>query len=329
MGRLADAMDALLEASVVGSFTKIGAGARRALDHWKELPSLDGRVVVITGGTSGLGLSATRTLAALGATVEVVARNRPKAEAMRAAILADHPRAHVGVREGDTGHLADMRRVAAEILADHARVDVLIHNAGALDDVRTVSPEGIETTVASQVVGPFVLSVRLLPALERAAREAGRDPRILWVSSGGMYSEPLDVARLEMPERGYDGIVAYARAKRAQVTLTETMAEALAGRGIRVHAMHPGWAETPGVARSLPTFRRVMAPLLRTAEEGADTLVWLAASDDARIAERGRFWLDRRPRPIHRLARTKESDTREARSALVRWLEDKSGETLG
>jgi NAD(P)-dependent dehydrogenase (short-subunit alcohol dehydrogenase family) len=141
-----------------------------------------------------------------------------------------------------------------------------------------------------------------------------------------MYSEPLDVDRLEMPEAGYDGVVAYARAKRAQVTLAELMAERLAPRKVVVHSMHPGWAETPGVARSLPTFRKVMSPLLRTAEDGADTLVWLASDDGEPLAKSGLFWLDRRPRGLHRLGRTEKSDTESERRELVTWLEEKSGE---
>ncbi len=331
MGKLADAVDALLEASVVGSFTRLGSAARRSLDHWDEadkaaLPSLEGRVMVITGASSGLGLATARSLAARGATIEMVVRNAEKAENARLAIVRQFPSASLHVRQGDTGHLADMRRVADELLAAHAGIDVLIHNAGALDDVRTESPEGIETTVASQVVGPFVLGSRLLPALERKAETTGRSSRIMWVSSGGMYSEPLDVDRLEMPEAHYDGVVAYARAKRAQVTLTELMAERLAPHKIVVHSMHPGWAETPGVARSLPTFRKVMSPLLRTAEDGADTLVWLASDDGAPLAKSGLFWLDRRPRTLHRLGRTKKSDTESERRELVAWLEEKSGE---
>ena len=330
MGKLADAVDSLLEASVVGSFTRFGSAARRSLDHWDEgtLPSLEGRVMVITGATSGLGLSAAKSLAARGAKVEMVARNPEKAERARRAILEELPGAHIEIRDGDTGHLADMRRVAEELTRAHSAIDVLIHNAGSLDDTRSESPEGLETTIASQLVGPFVLTSRLLPALEQSARTTGRSSRVLWVSSGGMYSEPLDVARLEMPARGYDGVVAYARAKRAQVTLTELMAETLAPRGIVVHSMHPGWAETPGVARSLPTFRKVMGPFLRTAKDGADTLVWLASNDGEPLDQNGRFWLDRRPRELHRLGRTKKSDTPREREELVKWLESRSGETL-
>lgn len=332
MGKLADAVDSLLEASVVGSFTRLGSAVRRSLDHWDAADdatptSLAGRVMVITGSSSGLGLATARALAARGATIEMVVRNAEKAEKARLGIVREFPEARLEVRQGDTGHLADMRRVADELLAAHVGIDVLIHNAGSLDDVRGVSPEGIETTVASQVVGPFVLGSRLVPALERQAHATGRSSRIVWVSSGGMYSEPLDVDRLEMPEAGYDGVVAYARAKRAQVTLTELMAERLASRKIVVQAMHPGWAETPGVARSLPTFRKVMSPLLRTAEDGADTLVWLASDDGPPLAKSGLFWLDRRPRELHRLGRTKKSDTESERRDLVKWLEEKSGES--
>ena len=114
----------------------------------------------------------------------------------------------------------------------------------------------------------------LVPALA-----AGAPSRVLWVSSGGMYSEPLSVDQLEMSASDYDGTTAYARAKRAQVTLAELWATRLAAKGISVHSMHPGWADTPGVARSLPRFRRVVGPLLRTPADGVDTLVWLAVED--------------------------------------------------
>ena len=165
-----------------------------------------------------------------------------------------------------------------------------------------------------------LLTELLLPALCAAAPS-----RVLWVSSGGMYSEPLSVGELEMGPDDYDGVTAYARAKRAQVTLTELYADRLLPRGVVVHAMHPGWADTPGVARSLPMFRRMMGPLLRTPADGADTLVWLAANDDEVLADSGLFWLDRRPRPIHRLGRTSRSDTPEERARLLKWVNEKAG----
>jgi NAD(P)-dependent dehydrogenase (short-subunit alcohol dehydrogenase family) len=127
-----------------------------------------------------------------------------------------------------------------------------------------------------------------------------------------------------MPPHEYNGTKAYARAKRAQVTLAEMWADRLRADGVSVHAMHPGWADTPGVRRSLPGFRRVMGPLLRTPEEGADTLVWLAADDGRPVETTGRFWLDRRPRDIHRLARTRRSDTPDERRRLWDWCVEHS-----
>lgn len=319
---VADGVDALLEWSVVGSFTRVGSALRRRLDHWAPVDGrrLAGRVVVMTGATSGLGLEAARAFARMGATVEIIARNAAKAEATCAQLVQQTGNSKVGFVVADTGDLAALGRAAKDLARRHPAIHVLIHNAGALDDVRRTSPQGIELTVASQVVGPFLLTGLLLPALK-----AGAPSRVLWVSSGGMYSEPLSVERLEMSADDYDGTTAYARAKRAQVTLAELWAQRLAADRISVQAMHPGWADTPGVARSLPTFRRLVGPLLRTPADGADTLVWLAVDDGAPLEVSGGFWLDRRPRPLHRLASTRRSDTPEERERLWRWAVKKSG----
>jgi NAD(P)-dependent dehydrogenase (short-subunit alcohol dehydrogenase family) len=165
-------------------------------------------------------------------------------------------------------------------------------------------------TVAAQVVGPFLLTARLLPLLRTAA-----PGRVLTMSSGGMYTAPLAVDGLQMSDADYGGSEQYARAKRAQVTLQEMWAERVDPAEVVFHALHPGWADTPGVASSLPTFHRVMGPLLRTPDQGADTLVWLAA-DDAATRSSGGFWLDRRERAIHKLATTRRSDTAERRMRL-------------
>jgi NAD(P)-dependent dehydrogenase (short-subunit alcohol dehydrogenase family) len=109
-----------------------------------------------------------------------------------------------------------------------------------------------------------------------------------------------------MTARGYRGVTAYARAKRAQVALSREWARRLAGTGVAFHAMHPGWVDTPGIAAALPGFHRVMLPLLRTPGEGADTVVWLATAGPARLGS-GRFWHDRRPRAEYRLPWTHEA----------------------
>jgi dehydrogenase/reductase SDR family member 12 len=90
----------------------------------------------------------------------------------------------------------------------------------------------------------------------------------------------------------------YARTKREQLVISEMWARRLEGSGVVVHAMHPGWVDTPGVRRSMPLFRRLTRPVLRTPAEGADTIAWLAGSPRARLST-GLFWHDRRPRPTH------------------------------
>ena len=144
------------------------------------------------------------------------------------------------------------------------------------------------------------------------------------MSSGGMYTAKLTVSGLQMSGRDYKGAEQYARAKRAQVALNEEWAARFGHAGIHFHALHPGWADTPGVDVSLPTFSKMMRPLLRTAEQGADTLVWLAA-DDAALASNGLFWLDRRPRSTHKLPSTRTSDTLERRDRLWTWVANTAG----
>ena len=318
---LADAADAALEATIAPSFSRIGPVVRSRLDHWGDTASrLDGRVVVVTGATSGLGLAASRTLLARGAQVEIVARSPDKAAAIAEQLREAVPGAALGITIADTADLDRLHDAAAELRSRHTRIDVLVHNAGALNASYVAAPSGLEQTVASQVVGPFLFSALLCDRLESAA-----PGRILWVTSGGMYTEPLRVDGLSMRPEDYRGSVAYARAKRAQVTLAEMMAARVVPSSLVVHSMHPGWALTPGVERSLPVFRKVMGPLLRTVDEGADTIVWLASDGGAPIDQTGRLWLDRRVRTAHRRAATRAADTAEERARLWEWVSEAAG----
>lgn len=225
----------------------------------------------------------------------------------------------IQVHRADMGELGDVRRVCEELLAQGRPLHGLVHNAGALDDVYQRSSEGIEKTAATHVVGPWLMTELLRPALERAGHS-----RVLWVSSGGMYAEPLRVDALEMSPEGYDGVIAYARAKRAQVTLSELLAEELKGAGVLVHAMHPGWVDTPGVERSLPRFRALLRPLLRSPAEGTDTIIYLPTAPEGEVGTGG-FWLDRARRPLHRLGKTRRSDTPEERARLLAWVRGRAG----
>ncbi|MEZ5341461.1 MAG: SDR family NAD(P)-dependent oxidoreductase [Acidimicrobiales bacterium] len=313
---VAGVVDALLEAPVVTSFTNIGYGVRRRLGHWQGLDAYDltGQVIVVTGATSGLGRAAAEHVARCGATVVVVGRQSARNQVVVDEIAASTKNAAISQIAADLGEPDEVRALAATLLADHDRLDVLVHNAGALARKRTESSSGIESTVASQVVGPFLLTTLLVDRL--AAGETGR---VITMSSGGMYAAPLSVSQLQMTAEKYNGTEQYARAKRAQVTLNEMWAERYPAANIRFHAMHPGWADTPGVDASLPTFSKIMGPFLRTPAQGVDTLVWLAADDEA-LSTNGCFWLDRRQRSLHKVFTTRRSDTPARRERLWDWV---------
>ena len=299
-GGFTDLIDEVLEATVVLSFTNVGAAARRRLFHWDEPGSLAGRTVAITGANSGLGLAAARAMAGRGASVWMLVRDEAKGEAARDEVIAATGNDDVSVLLADLGDLASVRDVAAELRANVSSLDVLVHNAGALYDTRRESTDGIELTLQVHVVAPFLLTAELVEPLAAAGG------RIITVASGGMYTQPLTLDDLQSAH-DYKGTTAYARAKRAQVLLTEEWAERLAPRGITVHAMHPGWADTPGVTASLPGFAKVTGPFLRSPDDGADTVVWLAAAPEGADTT-GRFWLDRRPRATHKVPWTRSGD---------------------
>ena len=296
----ASRLDDLLDRTVVGSFTNIGHAVRQV--GWQVgLPSMNGKTVVVTGATSGLGRAAAERLARMGAAVRLVGRSEPKLEIARSEISAATGNDDLDIYVADFSSNEQIRDLAAAVLAGEPSIDVLINNAGALITERRETAEGIELTLATNLLSHFLLTNLLIPRLEASA-----PARIINVSSGGMYTQRVRVRDLQSTRGEYKGSIAYARAKRGQVILTELWAEQLAGRGVVVHAMHPGWADTPGVEESLPLFRKVVGPFLRTPEQGADTIVWLAASDEAAETS-GKFWLDRRPRPTHRLKSTVEA----------------------
>lgn len=319
---LAALVDAVVEAPVVPSFTRFGFDVRSRVGHWRQLAdyNLRGRTVLLTGATSGLGLAAAEQLARCGAEVILLGRDPDKTARVRDVIASRTGNTTLRTAVADMGDLDAVRAVADSLLTDGSPVHAVLHNAGTLSATRGTSAQGTEATVAAQVVGPFLLTALLLPLLRTSA-----PARVLTMSSGGMYVAPLTVDELEMTGAAYRGSEQYARAKRAQVTLNEMWSHHVPRSQIVFHALHPGWADTPGVEASLPTFRRVLGPALRTPAQGADTLVWLTADDTAPLGTTGGFWLDRRPRPIHKLPHTKRSDTPQRREALWRWCCGKAG----
>ncbi|MEO5965543.1 MAG: SDR family NAD(P)-dependent oxidoreductase [Candidatus Limnocylindrales bacterium] len=296
-------VDDLLEVLIVPSFTRLGYVARRRLFGWSD-PSawtLEGRTVVITGPTSGLGREAATSLARLGARLVLVGRNPVKLEETRSRIVAATGNEALSTVVADMSSLASVRTAAGEILELAPRIDILVDNAGAMFADRAETSEGFERTFATMVLGPFVLLSRLAPRLAESP-----DARVIAVTSGGQYTQALPLDDLGFERGDYDGPRAYARAKRAQVALAREWARRLTGRGVAVNAMHPGWADTPGLAASLPGFRERMGSLLRSPAEGVDTILWLAAAPDA-AGLTGRLVLDRRPRPFDRVPSTRLS----------------------
>ncbi|GLZ54661.1 SDR family NAD(P)-dependent oxidoreductase [Actinomycetospora sp. NBRC 106378] len=300
--RLPRLVDAALDRLVVPGYSRLGYLARSA--SWPALPpqALAGRTIAVTGASSGLGSATATGLAGLGAAVELVVRDRARGEATRAEILAAHPDAQVTVARCDLSDLSDVRRYALDARDRLLALHGLVHNAGVLPAERSESPQGHELCLATHVLGPFLLTRELLPLLRAGSPpdRPGAPARVVFVSSGGMYTASLRTDDPEYTEGRYSGGAAYARTKRMQVVLAELLADDLAPSGVVVHSMHPGWADTPGVADSLPGFHRLTGPLLRTAEQGADTAVWLQADTEPGHCS-GLFWHDRSPRPTHYL----------------------------
>ena len=305
MTGVGQAVDAALEACVVPGFSRIGLAVRsRLLPEFisGDPPAIGGKTVVITGATSGIGYAAAVALARRGAAVHFLARDRDRAEQARRGIAAESGSARISYGLADMEDLDAVRDFARRFNATHDRLDVLIHNAGAIHPQFRTDAAGTELTVLGQVTAPFLLTRLLMPALLAAAPS-----RVITVSSGGMYTQRLDLATLQLPQSRYQGVTAYAKAKRAQVALSREWARRMAGTGVAFHAMHPGWVNTPGVAVALPGFYRAARPVLLTPQQGADTIVWLAAMPPERLGS-GRFWHDRRPRPEYPLPWTRGHD---------------------
>ena len=284
---LARLVDTALDRSVVGGYTRLGYLARRRLGWPADPPpgALTGRVAVVTGGGAGLGKAAALGFADLGATVLLLVRDVARGEAARGEIRSAVAGASVELIRCDVSDLDQVRAAAAELSSRAPHV--LLHNAGVLPRTRSESTQHHEMTLATHVLGPLLLTESLVDSMSGG--------RVIMVSSGGMYTQSLPVDDPEYREGAYKGATAYARSKRIQVALTPLLARRWAARGVGVHAMHPGWADTPGVTTSLPGFNRVVGPALRTPAQGADTMVWLAATEPPPPS--GLFWHDRRARP--------------------------------
>jgi NAD(P)-dependent dehydrogenase (short-subunit alcohol dehydrogenase family) len=248
--------------------------------------SLDGKICVITGATSGIGEVAAVELARLGARLVLVARDQARGEATLARLRAAGPDAAHRVHYAELSRIAEMKRVATEIAAAEPRVDLLVNNAGALFTHRQVTADGLEMHFAVNHVAYFVITQIL-----RERLIAGAPARVVSTASGAHYGARLDLDDLQFA-RGYAGFQAYQRSKLYNVMWTCELARRLAGTGVTANCFHPGFVATRygDHAGGLLAWGVRIAKLgAISPEKGARTLVYLATSPEVANVTGGYF----------------------------------------
>jgi NAD(P)-dependent dehydrogenase (short-subunit alcohol dehydrogenase family) len=244
------------------------------------MSGMQGKAVVLTGGTSGIGEAAALKLAKMGARLVLVVRDASRAEVTLKRLQKVSPATPHTTHLADLSLVAGTQRVAREIALAEPRIDVLINNAGLICARRQVTADGYELTFATNHLAYFVLTHGLLATL-RAAGPA----RIVNTASEVHRSAKLDFSDLQS-ERGYNGFDAYAKSKLANILFTSELARRLSGSGVTANSLHPGVvASRFGLPREGqggdPSSARFLSAHGISPEEGAETIVYLASAADA------------------------------------------------
>jgi NAD(P)-dependent dehydrogenase (short-subunit alcohol dehydrogenase family) len=238
--------------------------------------AMQGKTVIVTGASSGIGLIAARRLATMGARLLLVGRDRAKGEAALRDLKSAQPGIDARFFYGDLMMMAETRRVAAELLAVAPRIDVLLNNAGAIFQQREVTSEGLERTFALNHMGYFLLTSLLLDRIKASA-----PARIVNVASEAHRGAKLDFSDLQIAQ-GYSGWRAYRRSKLANILFTRELARRLDGSGVTANCLHPGFVATGFGDNNAGIFRCVISLgkslMAISPEEGAKTSVYLASS---------------------------------------------------
>lgn len=287
-------LDRLLDLSIFFSFDR--SGYLRHQKNFAPATFRDGKnlTALITGGSAGIGLGLSRALLSLNVALHISSRNKAKALSQIEILREEFPQASIQYHAFDISSFKDYPRFFNTF-------DILVHNAGGMPREIIKATEKYEYIFATHVIGPYLLTRHLLD-------NGCLSPkcRIIFVSSGGMYLKALSLEDLNFAKRPYNPYIAYANAKRAQVDLTQLLARHF-NEGYLFSAMHPGWVATPGLSEYMPTFQKWMTGRLRTSEEGADTILWLAMT--SLTYPSGLFWFDRKEAPTSYIPFT-ESDER-------------------
>lgn len=262
---------------------------------------MQGKTVVITGATSGIGEVAAGALARQGARVVFVARDPARAEATLASLSRANARASHDFVLADLSTLAAQKAAGASLAAKAGRIDVLINNAGAIFDHRQVTADGLEKTFAVNHMAYFTISELARPHLADRAR-------IINTASAAHTYGRLDFNDLQS-QRRYSAMEAYGRSKLCNILFTCALSRRLAGTGVSVNCFHPGAVasrfghNTRGVISAVLLFlqRFMLSP-----EQGADTLIWLASAREVE-GRTGGYWVKRRLTQPSKAARDLEA----------------------
>jgi len=255
--------------------------------------SLEGRTIIVTGASDGIGRACSRALAVAGATVVMIGRNEAKTVAAARAIMAETGSRSVSWEIGNLLRQDAVHDLAKRLEDRWSRADTLVNNAGALFLERQVTAEGLERTFALNHLAYFTLTLLLLPVLATSAAD-GRTARVVNVASRAHRDARLRLDDLQS-EHQYAGWRAYANSKLCNVLFTRALAHRVDPAKVVVHALHPGVVSTRFAVnngRRGRLMRRVMDVVSIDAAAGADTMVWLCA-DDAALSTTGDYWVKR------------------------------------
>jgi retinol dehydrogenase-14 len=248
---------------------------------------MSGLTCLVTGATSGIGKETALRLAMLGATVIIVARDTARGEAAGAEISARVPLAQVEVMTADLSSLAQVRRLAGEVLARRDRLDVLVNNAGVISTRRQLTADGLETTFATNHLGPFLLTSLLRGLLERTA-----PARVVTVSSAA-HKQVRAIPWDDLPYGARSaGAQAYPVSKLLNILFTTELARQMAGTGVTANCLHPGFVRT-ALGRDVTGALGAVLPLVLRFQPGpatgARTPVYLASSPEVASMTGGYF----------------------------------------